>query len=329
MLKAGVVTEAHSPWGFLILLVPKKNGQLPLCVDFRRLNARMLKEEWPLPNIEEILGDLGGSSVFTTLDLFSGYWQIPLDEDIREMLCFRCKLGSYRFEVMPFGLQNAPATFQRFMWHVVGDLEFCRVYMDDACAHSKTVKEHIPQLDILFARLKKLGLKINLKKCHFAQPEVKILGHVVSKEGIKCDPDKIAKVRDFPIPTTPTEVRIFVGLAPYYRRFIKGFVQVARPLYQLTRKGIRFEWTEETEKAFRELQTHLHTPPILRFPDYEREFIVQTDASDYALRIVVSQLDDDGKEHRCLREQGNEQSRKELPSDRKGRIGSYIRSKEV
>ena len=137
MLDAEVITESNSPWGFPILLVPKKNGKLRMCVDFRELNKRMPKDEWPLPNIEEILDDLGGSSVFTTLDLFSGYWQIRLEEALRDILCFRCNFGSYRFEVMPFGLQNAPATFQRFMSHVTRGLDFVRIYMDDGIAHAK------------------------------------------------------------------------------------------------------------------------------------------------------------------------------------------------
>ena len=194
---------------------------LRLCVDFRKLNEQMPKNQWPLPNIEEIRDDLGGSRVFTTPDLFSGYWQVGLDDSIKDIVCFRCPFGSYRFEVMPFGLQNAPATFQRFMTTITRGLQCVRVYLDDVCAHSRSFDEHLLDLDTTLTLFAKHGLKLNLRKCHFAQPEVELLGHLVSAGGVKCDPRKIDKIKRCSPPSNVSELRSFLGLASYYRCFIR------------------------------------------------------------------------------------------------------------
>ena len=241
---------------------------------------------------------LAGSKWFTTLDLISGYWQVEVDPKDQPKTAFSTPDGLFEFNVMPFGLCNAPATFQRLMDMVFAGLQWtmCLVYLDDVIVMGRTFEEHLTNLANVLTRLRDANLRLKPQKCAFAGQRVTFLGHVVSPEGVATDPEKTRKVREWPQPTSVKEVRQFLGLVSYYRSFIKDFSQIAKPLYRLTEKTSVFVWTEDCEDAFQQLRTRLVTSPILAFPDHKRPFILDTDASDVGIRAVLSQFQDDGVE---------------------------------
>ena len=266
MLEAGIITPASSAWSFPVVIATKKDGKPRFCVDYRILNRKIKPDRWPLPRIEEIFDELGGNSLFTTLDLFSGYWQIRMDTACKEMTTFVTRYSTYKFEVMPFGLMNAPSTFQRMMDEMVKDLPFVRAYLDDVVVFSKNMEEHVSHLRILFETLSQRGLKLKIVKCFFAQPKVELLGHIVSHDGVSVDPAKISAIRDVAPPQTASELRSFLGLAGYYRRFIKGFADISASLFPYTSSGRSFEWTEQINQAFWTLKEELTSAPVLSFP---------------------------------------------------------------
>ena len=299
MLEKKIVSPSNSPWSSPIVLVRKKDGSLRFCIDYRKLNAVTRKDAYPLPRIDETLDTLAGSRWFSTLDLLSGYWQVEIAEDDKEKTAFCVPDGLYQFNVMPFGLCNAPATFQRLMDTVLAGLHWdrCLVYLDDIIILGKTFEEHLAALSHVLGRLEQSGLKLKPSKCHLCQAQVNYLGHIVSEKGIAADPAKTTKIATWPTPSTTREVQQFMGLANYYRRFIQDFATVARPLHRLTEKGRLFQWTPDCKDAFEKLKKLLVSAPILAFPDFSKSFILDTDASATGLGAVLSQLGDDGKEH--------------------------------
>ena len=238
MLRDDVISPSNSPWASPVVLVRKKDGSLRYCVDYRKLNAVTIKDSYPLPRIDESLDMLGNAKYFTTLDLASGYWQIELTEDASEKSAFCTTTGLFQFNVMPFGLTNAPATFQRLMERVLAGLQWkiCLVYIDDIIVFGRTVEEHLEQLQAVFSRLKAAGLKLKPRKCHLFKQQVQYLGHLVSENGIQTDPEKIKVIHDWKEPSTVTEVKSFLGLCSYYRKFVPDFATIARPLIKLTEK---------------------------------------------------------------------------------------------
>lgn len=302
MKEAGVIRESHSPWAAPLVIVKKKDGSLRFCVDYRRLNAITHKDAYPLPRIEESLTALKTAVYFSTLDLTSGYWQIPMAPEDREKTAFTTPMGLFEFDRMPFGLCNAPATFQRVMEHCLGhrNFEMVLLYLDDVIIFSKTYDEHLRHLEEVFTQITRCGLKLKPSKCHLLKPEVQYLGHVVSAEGVKPDPEKIRVVRDWPVPQTVKDVRSFLGFVGYYRRFIEHFAKVAAPLHELLRGKSGQErrstslvaWTEEHQNSFEQLKSSLIEAPLLAYPDYEKPFQVYTDASHRGLGAVLSQVQD-------------------------------------
>jgi len=235
MLQQGLIEKSKGPWASPVVLVRKKNGGLRFCVDYRNLNKVTKRDEYPLPRIDDMMDALGGAEWFTSLDLASGYWQVEMDPNDKEKTAFITQFGTFQFTVMPFGLCNAPATFQRLMNEVLQDLlwKIVVVYLDDLNIYSQTFDEHLDHLQQVFDRLKNAGLKLNPEKCKFVTAELAFLGHLISKDGIRTDPDKIEKVKNFPVPRNVTQLCAFLGLGSYYRRFIKDFSKIANSLNKL------------------------------------------------------------------------------------------------
>ena len=307
MLRGGVIEPSTSPWASAIVLVKKKDGSTRFCVDYRRLNNFTIKDAYPLPRIDESLDQLSGAQWFSTLDMNSGYWQIELDPADKHKTAFVTRQGLYEFNVMPFGLCNAPATFERLLETVLSGLQWhvCLIYLDDIIVYGSTFDTMIKNLVTVFDKLVEAGLKLKARKCTLFARQVKYLGHVISDNGVETDPDKISAIKEWPQPTDKTQVRSFLGLCSYYRKFIRDFANIARPLHKLTEKSRSFKWSEECDRAFVVLKERLTNSPILTHPDFSKSFILDTDASDQSIGAVLSQ-EIDGKEKvvayasRCL-----------------------------
>jgi len=295
MLDRKIISHSVSPWASPVVLVPKPDGSTRFCVDYRKLNAVTKKDSFPLPRIDQSIDSMGGSQYFSTMDLLSGYWQIGMAEGSKERTAFITYGGLYHFNVLPFGLTNAPATFQRLMESILRGLnhDIALCYIDDIIVFSKSFTQHLIDLRKVFLRLRHANIRLKPSKCKFGSPEVKYLGHVISRDGIAPNPDKIAAVKDFPVPKNVKGVRSFLGLANYYRRFVCNFAKIAVPLNALTRKDKKFVWTTDCQSAFDFLKTSLCTAPILAYPDFTQEFILHVDASDHALGYVLAQKQND------------------------------------
>ena len=296
MLHNKVISPSNSPWSSPIVLVKKKDGKQRFCIDFRKLNDITTKDAYPIPRIDDCLNALGGNKFFSSFDLHSGYWQIPMAIADKSKTAFIVDGGLFEFNVMPFGLTNATATFQRYMDLVLSGLKWnsLLVYLDDICVFSKTLEEHLDRLTIVFERFRKYKLKLNASKCQILKEEFRYLGHIVSREGIKPDPKKIEAVLNMPRPTNHKQLRSFLGMCNYYRKFIKDYNWKCATLYELLTKD--FAWTDKAETWFLELRQTLATMPMLSYPDFERQFKVSTDASDYGIGAVLSQTDDQSME---------------------------------
>lgn len=293
MLKKKVIRPSTSSWSSPIVLVRKKDGSVRFCVDYRALNRITRKDVYPMPRIDDALDCLQGAEFFSSLDLRSGYWQIPMAEADKEKTAFTTPDGLYEFNVMPFGLCNAPATFERMMDTVLRGLKWktCLCYLDDVVIFSTTFSQHLERLDEVLTCLSNAGLQLNTKKCRFASKSIKVLGHVVSKDGIRPDPDKTAAVVNFPRPLTQKDLRSFLGLASYFRRFIRNFATIASPLHQLLRTNVPFSWTADCQQAFDALKDALTSDPVLRHFDETAPTVLHTDASGCGIGSVLLQPD--------------------------------------
>ena len=298
MLEQGVIRPSTSAWSSPIVLVTKKSGELRFCVDFRKLNSVTTGHAHPLPRMDDIFDSLGNSQYFSTLDLRQGYWQIEVCEEDKHKTAFVTHNGLYEFNRMPFGLSTAPSTFQKTMEIVLSGLtyETCLCYLDDVIVFGQDIRAHCSRLKTVLCRLRDHNLRARLSKCKFAAREVHYLGHIISQDGVKPDPGKIAAVNDLPPPNSVKSVRSFLGLSGYYRKFIPSFATISAPLVRLTEKNVQFKWTDECEGAFRTLQRLLCSAPVLCFPNWEHKFILQTDASDFGVGAILSQVDHNGIE---------------------------------
>ena len=298
LLKQDIIRPSNSAWNSPVWVVPKKTDstgekKYRLVIDYRKLNEQTIGDAYPIPNISDILDQLGHSKYFTTLDLASGYHQINMHPRDTEKTAFSVPLGHYEFNRMPFGLKNAPSTFQRLMNTVLSGLQGtrCLVYLDDIVIFADSLENHNKKLIEIFTRLKEYNLKLKPSKCEFLRKEVIYLGHKISETGAQPDESKLDAVRSFPRPKTARDIKSFLGLAGYYRRFIQDFSKKALPLTSLLKKDASFQWTDQQEQAFGILKDCLTEQPILQFPDFERPFNVTTDASNFAIGAVLSQGD--------------------------------------
>jgi hypothetical protein len=282
-----------------VLLVKKKDGSARLCVDFRPLNKLTTKDSYPLPRISDILDRVGNAQFYTLLDLHSAYHQIPVAVEDREKTAMVTPDGLYQFNVLPFGLCNAPATFQRLIDVVLGDLKWsiAIAYLDDVILLGDTFEQHQERLRLVLEAIRRAQLTLKPSKCSFAMSSVLILGHLVTRDGVKPDPEKIRAVRDFPKPRKVKDVRSFLGLCSYYRNFVCDFARIAGPINQLLRKDTPFLWGEEQETAFERLKEALITAPVLQSFDESRPVIIHTDASLYGIGAILLQKGPDDKEH--------------------------------
>ena len=292
LLAKGFIQPSQSPFGAPILFVQKKDGSLRMCIDYRALNAITSRNRYPLPNIADLLDRFTGATVFSSLDLASGYHQIRISDDDVPKTAFTTPFGHYEFKVLSFGLTNAPATFQAVMNRLFGHLhKFCVVYLDDILIFSKTPEEHEQHLDTVLQILEREGLYAKLKKCDFNKPEVLYLGHILSRDGIKVDPAKISCIKDWPTPKNVHELRSFLGLANYFRKFVMAYSIRTAPMTRLTGKNSKWDWTEECQRAFEGLKVDLTTSPVLASPDMTKHFEVVADACGIGIGAVLLQED--------------------------------------
>ena len=304
-LAQGLIRESSSPYASAVVLVRKTDGSLRLCVDYRALNAKTHKDAYPLPRIDEALDTLKGAKYFCSLDLTHGYHHIPVDEEDIEKTAFRVETGGlYEYTRMPFGLCNAPATFMRVMDKVFGDQNFqtLLIYLDDILVFGATVQETLERLDMVFSRLSQYNLKVKPEKCHLFHKRLRFLGHIISEDGVSPDHEKTRAVQEWDRPQNEAELRSFLGLTGYYRRFIAGYAKIAASLQALlsgtgkktqTRKVPMTSWNDECDDAFSKLNERLTSAPVLGHPDLQKPFILEVDASFRGLGAVLSQQQDD------------------------------------
>ena len=287
MLHRGVIRNSSSPFAYPVLLVKKKDGTWHFCVDYRHLNAITVKNKHPMPVVDELLDELAGAKWFTKLDFRSDYHQIRVAPGDEYKTAFRTHSGLYEFTVMPFDLTNAPASFQSIMNKVFAPLlrHYVLIFMDDILIHSATLEEHILHLQQVLEIIQDNQFYIKLSKCIFAQQQLEYLGHLITSQGVATEPSKIQAVAQWPTPSTIKQLRGFLGLTGYYRWFIKHYGMISHPLTQLLKKGVSFQWTQQCQEAFDLLKQAIVQALVLVVPNFSKQFVVKTDASDCGLGL--------------------------------------------
>jgi hypothetical protein len=290
LLDKGHIRPSSSPFASSVVLVKKKDGTMRMCIDYRDLNKKTIKNKYPIPRIDELLDELHGVVYFTKIDLHSGYHQIKMREQDVPKTAFKCHYGHYKFLVMPFGLTNAPATFQSCMNHVFNKQlrKFLLVFFDDLLIYSKTWEEHLQHVEQILAIMEKQSLYAKESKCEFGMTEVLYLGHIIGVKGVQVHQEKIQAILDWPTPKTLTELKGFLGICCYYRRFVKGFSQLCAPLTDLTRMGA-FKWSPEAQLTFDKMKKVMCTCPVLALPDFAQPFTMECDASEEGIGAVLMQ----------------------------------------
>ena len=295
LLEAGVIRNSHSSWSVPIILVPKGDGGKCLVIDYRSLNKVTRKFVWPMPKVEDIFSQLNGAKYFSTLDLRAGYHHIRLTTDSIPKTAFTSPFGKYEYAKVPFGLAQAPAYFQELMTGVLKDLPFAMAYLDDIIIYSSTPEEHLQHIKTVFKKLCHAKLSMKLSKCHFFAKEIQYLGHILGVEGIRPVPVKTEAIKAMHPPVNPKQVCAFLGLVGYYRKFIKNFAKIAKPLTVLTHMDVKFKWKETRRCTFMKLKDAIIQAPILRYLGTTKPYIVYMDASDDACRAQLSQMHEEAE----------------------------------
>jgi hypothetical protein len=291
MFDKGIIVDSKSSWSAGVVMVPKSNGKWRLCIDFRELNKVTVADKYYPPRMEDLIDGFHGAVIFSTLDLLSGFWQVPLDEASRPLTAFSIPGGGhYEYTMMPFGLINAPSTFQRVMDRVLYEhRDFCRAYVDDVAIYSCSFDQHVQHMESVLRSIAEADLVINAAKCHLFKKRIRFLGHVVESGVVRPDPGKTEVIASWPDPADTNQVQTFLGFVNYYRKFIPAFASVAEPLYSLLRKNTPWKWDASQVSAMQTLKRLMTSEPILHMPDFNERFIVYTDASDFGLGAVLAQ----------------------------------------
>ena len=306
MLDAGVIRPSNSPWCNAVMLVRKKDGSLYFCIDFRKLNSLTVKDSHPLPCICETLESLTGAAHYSTFNMNSGFWQVPMDEESKQYTAFTLgSMGLYECKSMPFGLCNAPPTFQRLMQNCLGklNLTYCLIYLDDMIVFSEIPEEHLWRMCVVFDHLREHSLKLKPSKCDVFKSKINYLAHHVSQKGVLPSKRNLESIAQCPPPDTYTKVKSFMGLVGHYRRFIKGFAKIAAPLYDLTsgdnkdKRSEHVNLSPEARESFDRLKAACLQAPILAFPDFNKPCLLEMDSSGRGLGAVLSQKQADGWYH--------------------------------
>ncbi len=296
MLKVGVIVEEEGPtdWCSPIVPVTKPNGRIRICVDLKKLNQAVKRERFVIPTVEDILGRMSGSVMFSHLDASSGYWQMPLDEQSSRLTTFITPFGRYRFTRVPFGITSASEIYQREMNRILNGIQGVEVYQDDVMIHSKDEKDHDEILKRVLKRIEESGLKLNKSKCKFKQKSITFLGHIIDKEGLSAHPDKVKAILEMPPPNNVSELRSFMGMTNFMSRFVKDLSQKMEPISRLLKSDMQWVWDGPQQKAFQDVKVAISESAILAYYDPTRPTLVSSDASSYGMGGVIMQEDDDG-----------------------------------
>lgn len=289
MLKDGVISPSESPYRSSVVIVDKKDGKKRFCINYCKLNDVTIKNRYPLPRVDDLLDHTSGSKFFCVLDMSSAYWQVPLAPEDKWKTAFSTPSGHYHFNVMPFGLCNAPATQQEFMRRTFRGLQKVDVLLDDVIVHDVSISALLERLHVVFQRMRERNLKLKTSKCHLMKSSVTYLGHVISGEGQQVDGNKVEAIVKYPAPKTVSELRTFLGMSTFLKKFVKGFAVTAKPLYDLTKSGQSWRWTPECQQAFDTLKRNLMSPPVLVCPDVDRPYRLYTDASGTGMGATLCQ----------------------------------------
>ena len=299
MLENEIIEESQSPWNSPILLAKKKDNSTRFVCDFREVNKLTKKINYPLPNIHDVIDKMSNSNFWSTLDAANAYWAMPLRKEDREKTAFSEPRGKYQFKVTPFGLCNAGASYQKLMdiWLAGLPPDHTLAYMDDIVIFSKSFDTHLSDLEAVFQRLREANISLKMSKCIFASDCVDFLGYNLSKDGLRPQKNLIEAIETFHKPSTRKEIKRYLGLVGFYRVFVQNFAEISYPLRRLTSEHVTFTWDEKCEEAVNTFKRLLLSPPVLVFPDPNKIFVVETDASKYSIGGVLSQRQDDGRIH--------------------------------